>query len=184
MKVAILGYSGAGKSTLAKELGHQLSLPVLHLDTINCLPGWQERPREEARAMAAEFMKKPGWVIDGNYASLLQERRLDEADSIILLAFPRFFCLYWAWRRYRQNRGTVRDTVSPGCPEKFDLAFIWWILWEGRNKKTQDQYRRIQARYPEKLILCRNRCQAAEAAAHIYKDFTSGTGLAEQTLLK
>ena len=42
MKLAVMGYSGAGKSTLAQELGRRYGCPVLHLDQVHFLPGWEE----------------------------------------------------------------------------------------------------------------------------------------------
>ena len=67
MKIAIVGYSGSGKSTLAKFLSEKLNLPVLYLDTVHWLPGWQERPKEETKAIVAKFLdENKGWVIDGS----------------------------------------------------------------------------------------------------------------------
>ena len=85
MKIAVIGYSGAGKSTLAKKLGKLFRCPVLHLDRIQFEPGWKERDRETARRMAEDFLdenENRGWIIDGNYSGLCQERRLKEADLI------------------------------------------------------------------------------------------------------
>ncbi len=39
MKIAIVGYSGSGKSTLARKLGTIFQADVLHLDTMQFLPG-------------------------------------------------------------------------------------------------------------------------------------------------
>lgn len=90
MKVAIMGYSGAGKSTLAAQLGGTLHCPVLHLDRVHWLPGWQERESEEAREIVLEFMQQDAWVIDGNYGDLHRDSRMAEADLIVLLLFSRF----------------------------------------------------------------------------------------------
>ena len=70
MKIQIYGYSGSGKSTLAHDLGAKLGLPVLHMDTVHFLPGWQVREMDEKRRMIEEFMKNDDWVIDGNYTNL------------------------------------------------------------------------------------------------------------------
>jgi len=43
MKIAVIGYSGAGKSTLARVLGERFGIPVLHFDTVQFTPNWQER---------------------------------------------------------------------------------------------------------------------------------------------
>lgn len=157
MKVAVIGYSGAGKSTLAQALGTRLDCPVLHLDTVQFTPGWQERDRAEARAMVAAFMAQPGWIIDGNYHAFCHEQRMDEADVIIFLNFPRLICFYRALKRYHQYKGRTRASMAAGCPEKFDGEFIRWLLWEGRTKSRRESYREILRCYPHKTIVCRSR---------------------------
>ena len=100
MKIAIVGYSGSGKSTLARFLSEKLSAPVLYLDTVHWLPGWQERPREQTREIVKNFLAENGaWVIDGSYCKVHYERRMDEADTIIFLNFNRFTCLHRAFKR-------------------------------------------------------------------------------------
>ena len=89
MRIAVIGYSGAGKSTLARALGTRYSVPVLHMDRVHWAPGWQERDRGEAHRLVHEFMENPDWVIDGNYTKFEYERRLAEADKIIILALSR-----------------------------------------------------------------------------------------------
>lgn len=154
MRIAILGYSGSGKSTLAKALGRYYGCPVLHLDCLHFRENWQERPDQEALQILKPYMRNSHWVIDGNYRSLAQEKRLELADHIIILALPRFLRLRRAWNRYRQHRGQVRDSVAPGCLEKFDLPFAWWILHKGCRKAVRLHYNAIQARYPEKTTFC------------------------------
>lgn len=156
MKIAILGYSNSGKSTLAERLGGAYEVPVIFLDKVQFLPGWQERNREEARALVAHFMEQDGWVIDGNYSGFLQEERLQQADRIILLCFNRFTCLYRAVKRYFQCRNTTRASMAEGCPEKLDWEFCRWILYEGRTKKKRLQYRQIAERYRDKTVLLGN----------------------------
>ena len=97
MKITIQGYSGAGKSTLADTLGRMLGLPVLHLDSLNFSSGWVERDSEDMKEDIRRFMDEnaeTGWVIDGNYKSKLGERRLEEADRILLLTPNRFACFF------------------------------------------------------------------------------------------
>lgn len=161
MKIAIIGYSGCGKSTLAEKLSQKLGLPVLYLDTVHHLSGWQERPREETRAIVGAFLDQHdtgGWVIDGNYKRQHFERRMEEADSIVLLRFNRFACLYRAWKRYRAYRGKSRPSMTAGCDEKLDREFIRWILWEGPRSHTP-LFHRVQAQYPEKITVIRNQRQ-------------------------
>ena len=43
MKIAIVGNSGSGKSTLARMLAEKHQAKVMHLDTVQFLPDWQNR---------------------------------------------------------------------------------------------------------------------------------------------
>lgn len=156
MKIALLGYSGSGKSTLAKYLSEQYGLPLLYLDTVQFEPGWKIRDRQEARAMVAEFLKNEQWVIDGNYGAFLQEERLEQADQIIFLLFSRWNCLRRAIKRYHTYRHCSRESITAGCPEKIDAAFVWWILHEGRNKERKAAYRQMLKTYEKKAVVLKN----------------------------
>ena len=161
MKIAILGTSGSGKSTLAKRLGKIYGLPVLHMDTVHFLPGWVERPFEEEEAIIRRFLdeNEKGWVIDGNYTKTCYDRRMAEADQIIVLWFGRFTCLRRVIARWWANRGRVRSSSAPGCEEKIDLDFIRWVLYQGRSPQKREQMLRLGQQYPEKFVLIQNQRQ-------------------------
>ena len=162
MKIAILGLSGSGKSTLAKQLGSFYHAPVLHLDAVHFLPGWVERvPGEEEQLVTSFLDTHSSWVMDGNYTKTCYARRLEEADQIIVLAFNRFLCLWRVIRRWWANRGAVRDSSAPGCMEKIDAEFVWWVLYQGRTPARIAGYRQIARQYPEKFILIQNPRQLA-----------------------
>ena len=156
MKIAILGYSGAGKSTLARVLGERYSIPVLHFDRVQYTPNWQERDREEAHRMVHEFMEQPEWVMDGTYSGFEFERRLQEADEIIFLDFPRMTCFFRAWKRYFQFRGGTRTDMADGCIEKMDWEFNRWLLWKGRTKKKRERFQRVVEQYSAKTVVLRS----------------------------
>ena len=110
MKIAVLGYSGAGKSTLARALSSALPLPCLHLDQVHWLPGWTERAQEESRQIVEEFLEQnTSWIIDGNYSGLCLEERLEQADHIAFLNFPRLRCL---WRTAEPLPGALASAPS------------------------------------------------------------------------
>lgn len=160
MKIAVIGYSGSGKSTLAAHLAAQYALPVLHLDTVHWLTGWQERPREEEIAIVERFLaENTGWVIDGNYSKVCFERRMEEADRIIFMNFNRFTCFARAWRRYRTYKGKSRASMAQGCPEKMDREFAMWLLRDGRKSKRRAVFEGVLARYPEKVRVLKNQRQ-------------------------
>ena len=153
MKIAVIGYSGAGKSTLARALGERCGIPVLHFDQVYWASGWQKRDKAEAHRIAHEFMEQPEWAIDGNYAKFEYQRRMEEADRIIFLDFPRLICFFRAWKRYFRNRGQTRADMAEGCPEKMDLEFMRWVLWEGRTRNETEKFREVLEKYPEKVMV-------------------------------
>lgn len=160
MKIAIIGYSGSGKSTLARKLGQHYAVPVLHLDTVQFLPQWEERPTEEKKAIVRTFLDThDAWVIDGNYSGLSYQQRMEEADQIILLLFGRFACLTRVFRRYRNYHSTTRPDVAEGCKEKLDWEFIKWVLWEGRSRRAKNRYQGILNAYPQKCVCIKNQRQ-------------------------
>lgn len=157
MKIAILGYSGSGKSTLARLLAGKYNTDVLHFDAVHFLPGWEIRDREEKERITEEFLNThTSWVIDGNYTKLSYERRLREADLIIMLLFNRFACLCRAYRRYRNYRGKTRPDMAEGCPEKLDREFVKWILWDSRTKRARDRYRTVARMFEDKTVILKN----------------------------
>ncbi|MDB8794576.1 DNA topology modulation protein [Romboutsia sp. 1001216sp1] len=153
MKIAIIGYSGSGKSTLARKLAKYYKAPVLFLDTVNFLPNWIERDRDEGRLIVCDFMKNDSWIIDGNYSDFFQKERLEQADKIIFLKFPRRICIYRALKRYFRYKNTTREDMAKGCIEKIDLEFIWWILYEGRTKKIRNHYKQIEKNFKNKIVV-------------------------------
>lgn len=157
MKIAIVGYSGSGKSTLAHRLSEKHCTDILHLDTVCFLPEWKVRDEEEQKRITKEFLDThTSWVIDGNYSKLYYERRMAEADMIIILLFNRFMCLYRAYHRYKQYKNITRPDMAQGCKEKFDWEFTKCILWNGRTKRAKDRYKALVSTYGKKVIVIKN----------------------------
>ena len=169
MKIAVVGYSGAGKSTLARRLGDIYGLPVLHFDSLNFLPGWKERDREEMRRMVDGFLENQDWVIDGNYPRFRFEERMESADRIIILDLGRAACFSGALKRYLKYRGRTREDMAPGCPEKFDREFAMWILRDGRTDRDRARYRLLREKYPDKTLVFHSR-KAVERYLERLKD--------------
>ncbi len=158
MKVAIIGFSGCGKSTLATKLGEKYDLPVLYLDRIQFAANWVERELEDKLCDVAAFLDShDSWVMDGNYSNLLQERRLEEADRIIIMELNRFVCLWRVVKRWLTYRGSSRPDMAEGCKEKVDWEFLRWVLHDGRTKQRKVHLNDIACRYPQKCIRIRTR---------------------------
>ena len=160
MKIAVIGYSGSGKSTLAQKLAKKYQTNILHFDTVQFLPDWKIRSDEEKKRIVLEFLNThDSWVIDGDYSKLFYERRMEEADIIILLLFNRISCFYRAYRRFIKYKNATRPDMAEGCKEKFDLEFAKWILWGGRSKRAKARYAAVAAKYPQKVVILKNQKQ-------------------------
>lgn len=130
-RVLIIGCSGSGKSTLAIQLGELLNLPVIHLDAHYWNAGWIETPWFEWDMKVIELIKGDSWIIDGNYARTLP-LRIERADTVIFLDFPRYLCLYRIYKRIAQSYGRTRPDMAEGCREQFDREFTMWV-WRFRR---------------------------------------------------
>ncbi|KAB8286603.1 DNA topology modulation protein FlaR [Bifidobacterium avesanii] len=160
MKIAILGLTGSGKSTLARQLAKASRLPLLHLDTVQFLPGWHNRPINDQHAMVRAFLDDhQSWVIDGNYTNLYYRERLDDADLIVVMLFNRFARLHRTLRRLRAYRGQSRPSMTAGCEERMNADFVWWILHRGCDAKHMLEYRTVTERYAGKTVVLRNQRQ-------------------------
>lgn len=133
-QILVVGCGGAGKSTLAVRLGRLLDLPVIHLDREHWLPGWQEPAKEHWASKLRDLVKRPEWIIDGNYGGLT-DARAEAADTVIFLDMPRWPCLWRVIKRRIVYHGRTRPDMGPGCPEKLDLEFLRWIWNYNRTQR-------------------------------------------------
>ena len=126
-RIAIVGISGSGKSTLASRLGKRLDIPVIHLDKYFWDVGWKKRysTKEEFNKIAEGFTNEENWIIDGNYRGSLNVR-LQRADTIIFLDYPKWLGL---WRSFKRifNRKQPFDKTE-GVKERIDLAHVKFVL--------------------------------------------------------
>jgi adenylate kinase family enzyme len=130
--VMIIGCAGAGKSTLARDVHAATGLPLVHLDANFWQAGWREPPEEAWAARVAQLAAAPAWVMDGNYGGTMA-LRIERADTIVFLDYPRHLCLARLARRVATWRGRTRPDTAPGCPEILpDWAFLRWI-WRYRK---------------------------------------------------
>ncbi|MDZ4277220.1 MAG: topology modulation protein [Erythrobacter sp.] len=137
-RVLIIGPCGSGKSTLARELAPLLGLPLIHMDQLGWQAGWVETQKAELHARLAEAVAQDEWLIEGNYGSTLLPR-LERADTVIYLDFPITLCLWRLIRRIVTHHGQARPDMPAGCPERFDLAFFWYVLNWNRGPRPRTE---------------------------------------------
>jgi len=130
-RILIVGCAGVGKSTFARRLAGITGLPLVHLDQHYWQPGWRETAPEDWSRKVRDLTAAPSWIMDGNYGGTLPIR-LARADTVIHLDFPRRVCLWRVLKRTALQFGKTRPDMTPGCPERFDAAFLAYI-WRYRR---------------------------------------------------
>ena len=116
-RVVILGPGGAGKSTLARRLGVLLDLPVVELDRHFWRSDLQPMSKEEWRTVQADLTQPARWIMDGDLGPYdVVQPRLERADTLVVLEFARWRCV---WRSVRRSR------------QRLDF---WRWLWTWRTK--------------------------------------------------
>ncbi len=125
-KICIIGGSGSGKTTLSNNLSKELNIPAYHIDGMHHLDNWRVRDKEERDKMIHEKVEQEAWIIDGTYASTMDER-LIKSDLAIFLDYSTMARLKGAIGRFIKNHGKEKPEI-PGCKEKIDLDFIKLIF--------------------------------------------------------
>jgi adenylate kinase family enzyme len=142
---------------LASALAVKLQLPLFHMDQLNWQPGWVESSKDEIRERLAGILVTDRWLIDGNYGGTLAPR-LERADTVVYLDYPIRLCVARLLRRIWTYRGLTRPDMTEGCPERFDLAFLFYLIrWNsGPRPRTEAKLKGheskvIRLRNPDEL---------------------------------
>lgn len=158
-RVMIIGPCGSGKSTLSFELAKRLGLPLIHMDKLNWQPGWIDSPDDVLLARVEEAVSGDRWLIEGNYGGTMAPR-LARADTVIYLDYPLPLCFWRMLKRVWHYRGRVRPDMTEGCPERFDLEFMWYLAnWNrGPRQRTEAKLKGHEAKV---IRLCNPRALEA-----------------------
>ena len=156
-RIIIIGSCGAGKSTLAVSLAQKTNLPLVHLDKIKFIGNWQERSKEDFDEILLSELKKPRWIIDGNYNRTIP-LRMQYCDTVIFLDFPRLVCIWGVIKRVIKYHGKTRPDMGGNCPERFDLDFMKFV-WQFRYKHRKRYLEMLSGVSDKNIIILKNRRQ-------------------------
>lgn len=150
----VIGSPGAGKSTFSRRLGEMLDMEVIHLDKEHWRPGWMEPTDDEWERIVKGLVARDRWIIDGNYGGSTMDLRLERADTVVFLDFPRVVCLWRVMKRRWMYRGRTRPDMAPGCPEKLDWGLIRFI-WGYRKKSRPSVLQKLERHSGKKVYILR-----------------------------
>ena len=152
----IIGCGGSGKTTLATLIGEKLQQPVIYLDQHFWTPGWVPVPPERWSKLVSELAAGKSWVMDGNYGGTM-ELRLEKADTIIFLYLSRWLCLYRILKRTLKYYGKVRPRMAKGCPERFSLEFIHYVMSYNDSRAPKILNRLLELKDEKKIYVLKSR---------------------------
>ena len=122
-RVSVVGNSGAGKSVLGRALASRLAVPYVELDAFMHQAGWAPRPDPEFLDDVDRATAQPGWVVDGNYVSVVIEGPVwKRADTVIWLDLPRRTVM----------RALIARTVRRSLTRE--------VLWNGNREPLSNLY--------------------------------------------
>ena len=116
-KIAIIGNGGGGKTTLSRVLARRYQLNLVHVDSIQYLPGMKTRAAEETQIILNQAADQQDWVIDGFGSLEVMERRFKLADKIIFVDFPLWRHYWWCTKRQVKSIWMPRSELPKGCDE-------------------------------------------------------------------
>lgn len=152
MKISVLGYAGSGKTYLSDYLSEKNNIPVLHLDELKWDKEWKPVDDSVVLPKVSEFMQKENWIIDGFYSYLMLDKRLEDADLIVLLQLPRLTCFYRAVKRTKLRR-------LDGYKNDLNWWFVKFTLFGCRNKERRQYYDKIAEKYNKKTVVLKTKQQ-------------------------
>lgn len=149
-RINIVGTSGSGKSTFAKKLAEKIGIDYYEMDALYWKPNWLESTDEEFFQVISDVVKRPRWVLDGNYNRTVPIK-WQSVDTVIWLDYSFQRTVFQAIRR-AVSRVVGREELWPnlaldkssGNRETFKRSFMSKdsiILW------TLKTYKRNRCRY-------------------------------------
>ena len=83
-KVIVIGCPGSGKSSFARALRQKTGIPLYYLDRMYWNADRTTVEKSLFYARLSAVLEEDAWIIDGNYASTMQQR-IQACDTIIFL---------------------------------------------------------------------------------------------------
>ena len=144
-KIIVIGCPGSGKSTFAGKLHQITGIPLYYLDMLYWNADKTTVEKSVFLARLAHVLQGDTWIIDGNYASTM-EQRLAACDTVFFLDLPPAVCLAGV----RARRGKSRPDM-PWIETEEDAAFISYI--QRFQAEQRPQILHLLDKYHDKKVI-------------------------------
>lgn len=148
----MIGNAGGGKSTMCNVLCAVHELPYHAIDHIQWKPGWHQTPEDEYNRAHDSLISSDRWLLDGygSWDSVL--RRMDAADTIIVVDHPIWIHYWWATKRQIKSFFVGHVDGPSGCPmwpvTLRLYKMMWWLHKVQRPSLLEEaESRSIDKRY-------------------------------------
>lgn len=145
-RVMVIGNAGGGKSRLSRRLSAVHGLPYHAIDMIQWRPNWVPTPESEFGKCHEAILSKPRWLIDGYGSWPSVERRLEAADTIILVDLPIRVHFWWATKRQIASLFFGREDGPEGCPMFPVTLRLFRTMWRLHRETRPKLLAAIEAR--------------------------------------
>ena len=145
-KIAVIGNAGGGKTRLSRRLSELHQLPVVHVDSIQFLPGMNIRPQDETRSVLRDVAGRERWLIDGFGPLDLIEQRFQLADQVVFIDFPLWRHAWWCSKRQIKSFWQRREELPIGCNEATfaHTVKLFKTLWRVHKQMRPELVRILQ----------------------------------------
>ena len=116
-RILILGCVGAGKTALAKKLSNKIKIDYFSTDLIFYDRKWKKRPVYIRNSKLDNILRRNKWIIEGKYSKDWMNSVIKNADTVILLDYPKKTILDRIFRRYFR-----------GIRKRTDYGKLWSLI--------------------------------------------------------
>ncbi|MBR2312288.1 MAG: adenylate kinase [Clostridia bacterium] len=154
-KIIVIGCPGSGKSTFARALHNKTGIPLYHLDMMYWNADKTTVGKRAFLERLSAVLEREAWIIDGNYASTM-EQRMAACDTVIFLDYPLDVCL----EGIKARAGKPRSDM-PWIEAEEDAEFIEFI--RNFNVQQRPQIMAILDKYSNKRSIIFTKRKQADA---------------------
>ncbi len=116
-RILLLGAIASGKTVLSRRISSCLSIPIIHVDTIEFNRNLTKKSIESIRSEIKDATSAQRWILDGHGPLDLLPSHLKNANIIIFLEFPLWLNIYFLFKRQIVILVQPRKEMPKGAKE-------------------------------------------------------------------